>query len=126
MSNPRDITGQSFNCLTAIRRVENNNRGKTQWLFSCSCGKEHVAIMSNVINGNSMSCGCLSSRNYHTHGLNGTRLFNIYRKMIARCHDPKHNHFDRYGGRGIRVCDEWIGNRCSFFIGRNHTGTLTV
>jgi len=112
---PRDITGQSFNCLTAIRRVENNCRGKTQWLFLCSCGNEHVALMSNVINGNSMSCGCLSSRGNKTHGLSGTRLFNVYRKMIARCYDEKHNGYSNYGGRWIIVCDEWKSDRCAFF-----------
>lgn len=122
MSKPRDITGQSFNCLTAIRRVENNCRGKARWLFSCSCGNEHVALMSNVINGNSMSCGCLSSRGNKTHGLNGTRLFNIYRKMIARCYNPRHKHFDRYGGRGIAVCDEWKLDRCAFFDWALHNG----
>lgn len=29
-------------------------------------------------------------------------------QMIARCYDPKHHKYERYGGRGIRVCDRWI------------------
>lgn len=27
--------------------------------------------------------------------------------MISRCHNPKNGGFHLYGGRGIKVCDEW-------------------
>jgi hypothetical protein len=27
--------------------------------------------------------------------------------MIERCTNEKHPHFDRYGGRGITICDRW-------------------
>jgi hypothetical protein len=29
-------------------------------------------------------------------------------QMIARCYDPNHEKYHRYGARGIRVCDRWI------------------
>lgn len=32
-------------------------------------------------------------------------------QMIARCYDPMHPKYPRYGGRGIRVCDRWICRR---------------
>ena len=32
-------------------------------------------------------------------------------QMIARCYDPTHPKYHRYGGRGIRVCDRWICRR---------------
>ena len=34
-------------------------------------------------------------------------LYGLWKRMIGRCEDPKVNHYDRYGGRGIKVCDEW-------------------
>lgn len=56
-----DITGQTFNELTAIKRVEDyispNGNHMTQWLFRCSCGKEQVALVRNVKSGNKKSCG---------------------------------------------------------------------
>lgn len=33
--------------------------------------------------------------------------YNAWRSMLARCCDPDHPAFPRYGGRGIRVCERW-------------------
>lgn len=56
-----DITGQTFNELTAIRRVEDyispSGNHMTQWLFKCSCGKEVIASTNNVKYGKTKSCG---------------------------------------------------------------------
>lgn len=56
-----DITGQVFNELTAIRRVEDyispNGNHMTQWLFKCSCGREYIADVRNVKSGRTKSCG---------------------------------------------------------------------
>ena len=41
------------------------------------------------------------------HGGKGTRLYNIWSKMRQRCNDENDPAFDRYGGRGIKVCAEW-------------------
>lgn len=35
------------------------------------------------------------------------RLYEIWRKMHYRCESEKHSHYKHYGGRGIRVCEEW-------------------
>ena len=35
------------------------------------------------------------------------RLRAIYTGMLCRCNNPKHHTYPNYGGRGIKVCDEW-------------------
>lgn len=38
----------------------------------------------------------------------------VWRTMIARCENPGHNRYHRYGGRGISVCAEWRQSYESF------------
>ncbi len=35
--------------------------------------------------------------------------YNSWRAMVARCNYPKYRRYDLYGGRGIRVCERWLG-----------------
>ena len=39
-----------------------------------------------------------------------TREYRAYRDMLNRCYREKHNRYHRYGGRGIGVCPEWLGD----------------
>lgn len=52
------------------------------------------------------------------HGLlkNGKphKLYSVWRGMKKRCYEPKHDNYKRYGGRGIKVCDEWVNNPAAF------------
>lgn len=43
----------------------------------------------------------------YRHGGNGTRLHNVWIMMKQRCNNPNTGEYHRYGGRGIKVCDEW-------------------
>ena len=47
--------------------------------------------------------------------MRGERLDNIYRGMKQRCYYPKHTAYERYGGRGITVCEEWKNSSKPFF-----------
>lgn len=54
----KDITGQTFNRLTAVKRVKSKNKG-AYWLFNCACGDTCTALGSRVTSGKRKSCGCL-------------------------------------------------------------------
>jgi hypothetical protein len=43
----------------------------------------------------------------HTHDGHGTPTFNTWRCMRSRCYYVKDQDYNLYGGRGIKVCDEW-------------------
>ena len=60
------------------------------------------------------SCGCFNSdrtieRNMK-HGFCNTSIYTTYKGMKARCYNKNSRAFKNYGGRGIKVCDEWKNN----------------
>lgn len=48
-------------------------------------------------------------------GLSGTRLYCIWKGMVRRCNDPGQKDYPAYGGRGIKVCDEWRKDFFTFY-----------
>lgn len=64
-----------------------------------------------------------------SHGLSQTRVYSIYNNMIHRCYNEKVAHYDLYGGRGIRVCDEWRNSVEAFYewaINNGYDENLTI
>ena len=43
------------------------------------------------------------------------RIYLIWFDMKRRCYQPQNKRYNRYGGRGIKVCDEWLNDFQSFF-----------
>lgn len=109
----KDLTGKRSGILTAIRYIGPIGNSSL-WLCRCDCGKEKKVRVSNF--GKTQSCGCLRrqqmSERQTTHGAtkNGVRLpeYDVWATMKARCYNPNNKHFNRYGGRGITVCDRWL------------------
>ena len=108
---PLDMTGQKFNRLTVLSREPNDKHGKAMWLCRCDCGNLLVVCGCNIRNNHTQSCGCLqrerTSEVAVLHGKAHTRLHNVWKSMRQRCTNPNSRNFKNYGGRGIRVCDEW-------------------
>lgn len=61
------------------------------------------------------SCGCVGpkkgkdSPNFK-HGMSRTRIYNVYRDMYNRCYNSEDVSFPNYGARGVKVCEEWLGD----------------
>lgn len=109
-----DLAGKQFGYLTAIRPAERTKHGKIKWLWKCKCGKDVLAVGSAVKCGNTKSCGCVRPLTaYKTHGLSrgGKRTpeYAAFHSIIMRCTNPNTDAYPNYGGRGITVCDRWIG-----------------
>ena len=113
-----DITGQRFGRLTVVRREETKNK-HTMWLCVCDCGNEIVADGYNIKYAHTTSCGCVqkerTSKANRTHGNRNTRLYRIWNCMKNRCYRKSYHAFDHYGGRGIKVCDEWKDDFQAFY-----------
>lgn len=130
MQKYKDMTGQRFGRLIVLRRVENDAQGNAQWLCRCDCGNEKVVRGGMLRQGKTVSCGCLlseRSRDRMTkmltkHGQSGTPLYNVWSSMIDRCYRTSCKGFPRYGGRGIRVYDEWRNSFAVFYLWAMNNG----
>jgi hypothetical protein len=54
-----------------------------------------------------VSCGCYNADKSRKHGMETTKVYDVWASMKQRCQNPNHRAFDNYGGRGIKVCKRW-------------------
>lgn len=57
MSRPKDITGQKFGRLTAVKPVGKYG-GQYVWQCACECGNTIESPISELLRGGTKSCGC--------------------------------------------------------------------
>lgn len=112
----KDLTGLRFGKLTVIRRVYTNDYRRVYWKCQCDCGKTAIVMGKLLKSGGTKSCGCrvYESKNVK-HGLKHTRLYRIWSGIKNRCYCKTSPCFDRYGGRGIVMCDEWRTDFTPFY-----------
>lgn len=94
-----DLSGRRFGKWLVLHRVKGNNI----WMCRCDCGTEKMVHGGNLPNGSSKSCGCVF------HGMSDSSEYQAWLNMKDRCYDKNNNRWIRYGGRGIVVCDDWLG-----------------
>ena len=112
---------------------ETSNYKERYGIYLCHCGKKFKTMTKCIKNGDTKSCGCTRHINAIAsntkHGLSGTRIMKIFSKMLERTQNKNHKHYDRYGGRGIIVCEEWKNDPNTFANWANENGyenTLTI
>lgn len=111
-----DLTSRKFGRLFVLNVSERNTKSKIYYDCLCECGKLKTVASSELKSGHTRSCGCLAreliSERNTKHGLSVTRLRGTWRNMISRCENPDNSSYPNYGGRGIKVCDEWHDLAC--------------
>jgi hypothetical protein len=106
--------GEQFGKITVIGEPEFVQTGvskKRRWRceVKCECGRQYLTLVQNLLRASSCGCDTTPQKEGCTkHGMATTPLYGRWKGMIARCADSKRKHWDRYGGRGISVCDEWM------------------
>ena len=113
-----DYAGKKIGRLTVVARAGTNRQREAMWLCKCECGNETIIRGSDVRTGHTKSCGCLKLENSKKmltkHGKRHTRLYHIWCGMKTRCNNPKDIGYSLYGGRGIKVCEEWSQDFVTF------------
>ncbi len=114
-TNAINLTGQRFGKLTVISEAGRNKDGSVIWLCRCDCGNMTQKIGTRMKNGYVHSCGCAHMKHGQASSRGKrTRLYRIWLNMKTRCNNPRVKDYKNYGGRGIKICDEWQHSYQSF------------
>jgi hypothetical protein len=129
MQHLKDMTGRKFGKLTALTCIGRTKDHKALWLCQCDCGNFKVVRQATLNRGEATSCGCNIGKWNITHGMTKTRIYREWQGMKSRCYYQKNIGFDNYGGRGIKVCNDWKGSFESFYkwaIENGYSDELTL
>lgn len=108
-----DYVGKKFGRLYVESYAEDqltpSGRRIIRYNCICDCGNKKVVSAWHLKSGKIVSCGCYKHEREIAanikHGLHDTPLYSTWSCMKQRCKDMEN---PLYGGKGIRVCDEWV------------------
>jgi hypothetical protein len=126
-----DLTNKKFGDLIVIS--EHHRKNGVFWLCLCICGRQTIVRGNSLNYGSTKSCGCGSKKTAIHNCLsaaqkrilpfkNVRKLKDLYKNMRNRCCDPLNKRYKNYGGRGIKVCDEWLNDRIGFYKWASENG----
>lgn len=109
-----DLTGRRVGGYVVVERIANRG-ARPAYRCKCDCGAIFERIGQNITSKNAGAfSGCKScvARSIGelatTHGDAHAPLFNRWSSMRQRCSNPSCRVWKWYGGKGVRVCDEWL------------------
>lgn len=138
MGKQLDLTGQRFGRLVALEKSNRTDaRRSTWWICKCDCGTVKEVRTTCLTKGLAKSCGCLRREKgiehgrqmFTKHGWYGTRVYHIWRSVKDRCTNPNLKQYPLYGGRGIKMCDEWANDPnafCEWAMANGYADNLTI
>ncbi len=114
----QDLTGRRFNRLT-VQGYAGRPGSNALWYCLCDCGNKTKSVGCSLKSGATQSCGCLGLENrvrqVRTHGKSRTPEYRIWKHMRERCENRNDKAYAGYGGRGIKVCEQWRESFEAFF-----------
>lgn len=107
--------GYRVGSMTLLELVQKISYGANHWKVLCDCGSESVKRTTDFWKLQTCSYTCPLHRTRAIYPKGSGKERHAWLDMKARCIDPLHPAYHRYGGRGILVCDEWIENFSAFY-----------
>ena len=106
-----NMIGKVYGNLTVLEYCGTDKYHNKLYKCKCVCGNETITQGYGLRTNHVKSCGCLkksvAKQNFTTHGLRNHPLYITWVNMRKRCNDSNATGYENYGGRGIKICDEW-------------------
>lgn len=104
-----DRHGRRTIIATAPPRVYKNGARATYVKVRCDCGREDIVRLNVLVDGKANQCvNCSHLLNSHSKdNISKQPWYSNWLHMVNRCNNPNNDRFYDYGGRGIKVCEEW-------------------
>jgi hypothetical protein len=131
----KDLRSNVYGKLIPLYIDTERTKRKAYWICQCKCGNIASIRSDQLQNGSCKSCGCIKKEqdklnlDRTTHNLSKTRLYKIWQHMKARCYDQSRHDYYRYGGRGVKVCNEWFRSFETFYnwsMVNGYVNTLSI
>ena len=110
----KENEGKRYGDVTILRYSHTEGKHSLYYCRCELCGKEFETRIDGVKSGHTTSCGCKTYEWMHSgqinrkHGLTNDRAYWVWTKVKARCYNPNSREYPNYGGRGIKMCDDWL------------------
>lgn len=114
-----NIIGMKFGRLAVLKEIEKNKNLRT-FECICECGNKKIVFKKYLKNGETKSCGCLKKEYLKNktiglkHGMSRTKFYKMYDSIKKRCLNKNNKDYKNYGGRGIKICEEWLNKENGF------------
>lgn len=111
-SNADEMIGKTFGDWTVLNVCGSKFNSYT-YNCRCKCGRIFEVYGPHLKRKKDKSTKCVYCSNQMKaamnidHGYAKTSTYKIWTAMKHRCSNPKATHYERYGGRGISVCERW-------------------
>lgn len=113
-----EFLGTKYSHFTIVKDMGIKKGGRFV-LALCDCGIEKQVRLADIKCGSSTNCGCIRRKKMSeintSHGLSTDPLYSVWQGIKDRCYRKTNEKYDRYGGRGIVVCEEWKNDFKAFY-----------
>lgn len=127
------MIGKKFGSWTVLRKAKEKDKSHRtiRYLCKCDCGKIQIVNGSSLRNGISKYCiSCKNLKRFSNSIRNkNIRLYNIYQNMKQRCYNENFKEYKNYGGRVIKICEDWKNDKVLFYnwaIKNGYQENLTI
>ena len=132
--------GKKYGRLTFIKEVSPIGK-RRMILCKCDCGNIKEYSMDRVLHGRTRSCGCIRSEmlsayrksenipRKYTKEIRNSRLYRIWNSMKNRCYTKGTTSYEKYGAKGVVICDEWREDFMAFYnwaLANGYSDELTI